>query len=137
MDSATGRPEESAPDGNGGIAQARKCYDLEDRTYEFARRVRAWVKWVPHTLSNLEDLPQVVRSSGSVGANYIEAREALSKKDFLMRVKICRKEAKESRYWLRLIDAGDESTVKKHRDDLVQEATELTSIFGAILRKSE
>jgi four helix bundle protein len=85
----------------------------------------------------MEDIKQVVRSSGSVGANYIEANESLSKKDFLMRVKICRKEAKESRYWLRLIDAGEDSTVKKHRDELVQEATELTSIFGAIPRKSE
>jgi hypothetical protein len=54
----------------------------------------------------------------------------------LLRIKICRK-AKESRYWLRLIDAGDDPTVKKFRDNLVQEATELTSIFGAILRKSE
>jgi len=78
-----------------------------------------------------------VRASGSVGANYIEANESLSKKDFLMRIKIYRKEAKESRYWLRLIDAGDDPTVKKHRDDLVREAAELTSIFGAILRKSE
>jgi hypothetical protein len=54
-----------------------------------------------------------------------------------MRIKICRKEAKESRYWLRLIDVGSDSTLEKYRCDLVQEATELTSIFGAILRKSE
>jgi hypothetical protein len=54
-----------------------------------------------------------------------------------VRIKICRKEAKESCYWLRLIDTGDDAAVKKHRDDLIQEATELTSIFGAILRKSE
>ena len=137
MDSATGRPEESAPDGNGGIAQARKCYDLEDRTYEFARRVRAWVKWVPHTLSNLEDLPQVVRSSGSVGANYIEAREALSKKDFLYRVKICRKESKETRYWLRLIDTGNRQESDVERKALIQEATELMRIFGATVRTTE
>jgi four helix bundle protein len=78
-----------------------------------------------------------VRASGSVGANYIEANESLSKKDFLMRIKICRKEAKESRYWLQLIDAGADSRIEKLRLELVQEATELTSIFGAILRKSE
>lgn len=112
-------------------------YDLEDRTFIFARDVRALVRQIPKTLANIEDAKQVVRSSGSVGANYIEANESLSKKDFLMRIKICRKEAKESRYWLRLIDVGDHSTGKKSRDDLVQEATELTSIFGAILRKSE
>src|SRR3989442_9133314 len=114
-----------------------KRYDLEERTYQFAKRVRSFVKHLPRTLCNIEDVSQLVRSSGSVGANYIEANEALSKKDFLMRIKICRKEAKESRYFLRLIDAGDDSTAKRDRDDLVREATELTSIFEAILRKSE
>ena len=112
-------------------------YDLEDRTFIFAKNVRAFAKQIPKTLPNLEDTKQVVRASGSVGANYIEANESLSKKDFLVRIKICRKEAKESRYWLRLIDAGDDSTAKRDRDDLVREATELTSIFGAILHKSE
>ena len=120
-----------------GMKFQTKQYDLEDRTFIFAKDVRAFVKLIPKTLANIEDTKQVVRASGSVGANYIEANESLSKKDFVMRIKICRKEAKESRYWLRLIDAGDDSTVKKYRNDLVQEATELTSIFGAILRKSE
>jgi len=114
-----------------------KRYDLEDRTFIFAQEVRAFVKQIPRTVANIEDTKQVVRASGSVGANYIEANEALSKKDFVMRIKICRKEAKESRYWLRLIDTGDDSTVERYRGDLAQEATELTSIFGAILRKSE
>jgi four helix bundle protein len=54
-----------------------------------------------------------------------------------MRIKICRKEAKESRYWLQLIEVSGDSKLKEIRDVLVQEATELTSIFGAILRKSE
>ena len=112
-------------------------YDLEDRTFIFAKDVRALTKQIPKTVANVEDTKQVVRASGSVGANYIEANESLSKKDFLMRIKICRKEAKESRFWLRLIDAGDDLMVKKHRDDLVREATELTSIFGSIIRKSE
>ena len=112
-------------------------YDLEDRTFDFANDVRAFAKRIPKTLANIEDTKQVVRASGSVGANYIEANESLSKKDFLMRIRICRKEAKETRYWLRLIETGDDSAVKKCRVDLVQEATELTSIFGAILRKSE
>jgi four helix bundle protein len=112
-------------------------YDLEDRTFAFAKNVRALAKQIPKTASNIEDIKQMVRASGSVGANYIEANESLSKKDFLMRIKICRKEAKESGYWLRLIDTGDDLRVKKYRDELVQEATELTSIFGAILRKSE
>jgi four helix bundle protein len=114
-----------------------KLYDLEDRTFNFAKEVRAFVKQIPRTVANIEDTKQVVRASGSVGANYIEANEALSKKDFVMRIKICRKEAKESRYWLRLIDTGDDSTAERYREDLVREATELTNIFGAILRKSE
>jgi four helix bundle protein len=114
-----------------------KQYDLEDRTFNFAKDIRAFAKQITKTLTNIEDIKQVVRASGSVGANYIEANESLSKKDFLMRVKICRKEAKECRYWLLLMDVGVDSTVAKRRDNLVQEATELTSIFGAILRKSE
>ena len=68
-------------------------YDLEDRTFDFANDVRAFVKRIPKTLANIEDTKQVVRASGSVGANYIEANESLSKKDFLMRIRICRKEA--------------------------------------------
>lgn len=114
-----------------------KQYDLEDRSFIFAKDVRAFVKKIPKTVANIEDTKQVVRASGSTGANYIEANESLSKKDFIMRIKICRKEAKESRYWLKLIDSGNDSTVQKHRNDLIQEATELTSIFGAIVRKSE
>ncbi|HXV80752.1 MAG TPA: four helix bundle protein [Candidatus Binatia bacterium] len=111
-------------------------YDLEDRTFEFAKTVRNFVKRAPKTLANVEDIKQLVRASGSVGANYIEANESLSKKDFLMRIKICRKEAKESCYWLRLIDVGDDATVEKDRLKLIKEATELTNIFGAIFRKS-
>ena len=112
-----------------------KRFDLEDRTYAFAKRARALVKELPKTVGNVEDARQLVRSSGSVGANYIEGNEALSKKDFICRIKICRKEAKESRYWLRLIEATDR--VDTERDALVQEAQELMNIFGAIVRKSE
>jgi four helix bundle protein len=114
-----------------------KQYDLEDRTFIFAKDVRAFVKQIPKTTANIEDTKQLVRASGSVGANYIEANESLSKKDFLLRIKICRKEAKESRFWLRLIDVGNDPMIEKHRDNLIQEATESTNIFGAILRKSE
>ena len=79
-------------------------YDLEDRTFKFARRVNVYVNSLPRTISNQENGKQLVRSSGSVGANYIEANESFSRKDFVMRVKICRKEAKESQYWLRLTE---------------------------------
>jgi four helix bundle protein len=113
-----------------------KPYDLEERTYEFAKRVRDFVKRLPKTLSNIEDVKQLVRASGSVGANYIEANEALSKKDFVMRIKICRKEAKESHYWLRLVNTGEVVGLENERNWLLQEAKELTNIFGAILQKS-
>ena len=114
-----------------------KLYDLEDRTFNFAKNIRAFARQIPRTIGNIEDTKQVIRSSGSVGANYIEANESLSKKDFLMRIKICRKEAKESCYWLRLVETGDGSTLERHRSDLIREASELMSIFGAILRNSE
>ena len=112
-------------------------FDLEERTFEFARRTRAFVKRLPRTVCNAEDVPQLVKSSGSVGANYIEANESLSKKDFRMRVKISRKESKESRYWLRLLETGGNADLDRERDILIQETTELMNIFGAILRKSE
>ena len=89
------------------------------------------------SLANIEDGKQLIRSSGSVGANYIEANEALSKKDFIMRIKICRKESKESRYWLRVIDVEGNPEQECERQGLENEATELMSIFGSILRKSE
>jgi four helix bundle protein len=113
-----------------------KRFDLEERTFRFAKRTRAFVKTLAKTIGNTEDGRQVIRSSGSVGANYIEANEALSRKDFALRIKICRKEAKESRYWLRLIETLDAS-VTTERELLVQEAQELMNIFGTIVRKSE
>jgi four helix bundle protein len=113
-----------------------KRFDLEDRTFAFAKRARAFVRNLKKTVGNIEDGRQLIRSSGSVGANYIEANEALSKKDFVLRIKICRKESKESRYWLRLIEA-DEAPAGQERDLLVQQAQELMNIFSAIVRKSE
>ena len=81
-----------------------KPYDLEERTLQFAKEVRLFIKTLEKTIVNIEDAKQVVRSSGSIGSNYIEANESLSKKDFVFRIKISRKEAKESVYWLRLIN---------------------------------
>ncbi|MBP7830013.1 MAG: four helix bundle protein [Kiritimatiellae bacterium] len=116
---------------------SNKPYDLEARTEAFAKAVRLFVKRLPDIPVNWEDIKQVLRSSGSVGANYIEANEALGKKDFLMRIRICRKEAKESGYWLRLLDAGGDAALEQEQPTLVNESVELMRIFGAILRKSE
>lgn len=95
-----------------------------------------FIKTLPRTIPNTEMVKQLVRSAGSIGANYIEASEALSKKDFAMRIKICRKEAKETIYWLRLIDIKEEKDIKQGAI-LRNEATELMKIFGAILEKSK
>ncbi|MGD8227807.1 MAG: four helix bundle protein [Desulfobacteraceae bacterium] len=113
-----------------------KQYDLEERTLAFAKEVREFVKRLPKTVANIEDIRQLVKASGSVGANYIEGNEALSKKDFRMRIKICRKESKESRYWLRLVDTNDDQELEEDRNSLINESTELMNIFGAILQKS-
>ncbi len=116
--------------------RSSKRFDLEDRTLAFAKRVRDFIKRLPNSLANIEDGKQVIRSSGSVGANYIEANESLSKKDFILKIKICRKEAKETGYLLKLLDIQNEQ-MEKERKDLVEESTELTKIFGAILQKSQ
>jgi four helix bundle protein len=112
-----------------------KPYDLEERTFEFAKASRAFVKKLPRTIGNIEDAKQFIRASGSIGANYIEANEAIGKKDFVMKIKTCRREAKESGYWIRLLQCDGE--LEAARAKLLAEARELTNIFGAIVRKSE
>lgn len=112
---------------------SKKHYDLEDRTLKFAKTIREFVKKLPKNVANFEYTKQLVRSSGSIGANYIEANESLSRKDFGMRVKICRKESKESRYWLNLVETGNSKELNGERDSSFNEATELMKIFGSIL----
>lgn len=110
-------------------------FDLEERTYNFALNTRNLVSKIPQTLSNKEYCKQLIRSSGSVSANYIEANESLSKKDFVMRIKISRKECKESRLWLNLLEITENPLVKT-KENLVRESFELMKIFTAIIQKS-
>jgi len=117
--------------------QNSKHFDLEERTFQYAKRCRAFTQKLPKTQENFNDSDQLIRASGSVGANYIEANEALSKKDFFLRMKICRKEAKESKYWLRLVNTKNLPELEKEREELINEATELTKIFGSIIEKSK
>jgi four helix bundle protein len=120
------------------VEEGTPVYDLEERTFQFAKRIRKWIKRLPHSVANLEDTKQLVRASGSVGANYIEANEALSKKDFIFRLRICRKEAKESAYWTRLIMESNEVIPdEKEGKALCQESVELKKIFSSIISKSE
>ncbi|MBB6111446.1 four helix bundle protein [Mucilaginibacter lappiensis] len=108
-------------------------YNLEDRTFDFANNCKEFLKTIDKNIHNVEYYKQLIRSSGSVAANFIEANESFSRNDFSHRVKICRKEAKESILWLKLIDLNETQALK--RDSLIQEATELMKIFGAILEK--
>ncbi len=110
-----------------------KIYDLEERTYLFARDCRKMIKSLKSTISNIEDGKQLIRSSGSVGANYIEANEKLGDKDFIYRLKIARKEAKESKFWLRLLKS--ENMENLEMDRLILEAEELKKILSAIINK--
>ena len=116
---------------------AEKPRDLQERTAAFAEAVRALVRLLPRTISNIEDVKQLVRSSGSVAANCIEANEALGDKDRLMRFRICRKEAKESQLWLRLIFTGEDVGMTENKAALWQEAHELKLIFSSIVKKLE
>ena len=121
----------------GKFQNSKPIYDLEERTFVFAKDVRLFVKTLPKTITNYEDAKQLVKASGSIGANYIEANESLSKKDFLMRSKISRKEAKESVYWLRLIH--EINTLKNEKEvlRLIQEGNELKKILSSIIEKSK
>lgn len=113
-----------------------KQRDLGLRTFDFARDVRELVRKVPRTIDLMEDCKQLVRSSGSVGANYIEANEALSRKDQIFRMRITKKEARESAYWLHLLDSRIDEPIKKTCASLMNEAEQLVRIFSSIILKS-
>ena len=116
--------------------KSTKQYDLEKRTLNFAKEVRVFIKNIPKIIANFEDAKQVIRSSGSIGANYIEANESLSKKDFLMRIKICRKEAKETAYFLRLLVETNDKQFAGQGNKLATEATEFKKMFSTIVTRS-
>ncbi|KKS18889.1 MAG: hypothetical protein UU76_C0012G0012 [Parcubacteria group bacterium GW2011_GWC1_41_7] len=110
-------------------------YDLEQRTLEFTKKINRYVSSLPKNISNMENGKQLIRSGGSVGANYREANDNLGKNDFLMRIKISRKEAKETIFWLELTEPLQENIPIKQ--NLLQEAEELMKIFSAILKNSK
>ncbi|MCY1463596.1 four helix bundle protein [compost metagenome] len=101
----------------------------------FAKEYRIYIRTLPKTTSNIEDGKQLVRSSGSVGANYIEANEKLGDKDLLFRLKIARKEAKESKFWLRLLHELNPDQ-KTFSGSLLFEVEELRKILSAIITKT-
>jgi len=114
-----------------------KPRDLPERTFHFAQAVRQFVNRLPRVLSNYEDARQVVRSSGSVAANYVEAQEGVSRKDFFYRIRLCRKEARESWLWLRLLETGGSAELDAERDRLIVESDELKRIMASIAAKDD
>lgn len=115
----------------------KKPYDLEERTALFAERIRDFCLKLPKNVVNSEYIPQLLRSGSSPGANYIEANECIGDKDFNMKIKTCRRESKESSYWLRLVITDGSEGMEKERNTLRQEAKELLLIFNSILKKRD
>lgn len=112
-----------------------KPYNLEERIFLFAKECRIYIRTLPKNISNIEDGKQLIRSSGSVGANYIEANEKLDDKDLIFRLKIARKEAKESKFWLQLLNDLNPDQ-KSTSESLLFEVEELRKILSAIISKT-
>ena len=115
--------------------EAGKPYDLEERTARFGEAIIAFSKTIPHSPVTLPLISQLVRSGTSVGANYCEADDAGTKKDFRYKIGICRKEARETKHWLRMIAAAVPN-LKDRAKPLWQEAKELHLIFAAVVRRT-
>lgn len=113
-----------------------KIYNLADRTLIFAQETRKLINELPRISPTIEDVRQLTRSSGSIGANYLEACEALSKKDFIKHLRIARKEARETIFWFKLLNLQDNKLAVK-RDTLVAKTQELLNILSSIITKSE
>jgi four helix bundle protein len=117
------------------LANKKRTYDLEERTAKFAEDIIDLVKTIQITSVNKRIIEQLVGSGGSVGANYCEANEAESKKDFIHKIGICKKEIKETRHWLRLLERSNPETSDSTRK-LLKETQELLLIFSKILTSS-
>lgn len=106
-------------------------FDLEERTLAFGKEIIRLVNSLPRNTVNVAIGSQVVRSGTSIGANYREANASLGNKDFLMKIKICRKESMETSYWLKLLLENNASLVGK-LNELIDEAEQLVKIFSKI-----
>jgi len=119
----------------GGNEVQNKKYDLEERTGNFSLRIRDFCLRLKRDTVKIEYIRQLVRSAASVAGNYLEANENLGEGDVKFRIKVCRKESKESGLWLKHVLTYDNAMLENERKELIQEAFELESIFGAILKK--
>lgn len=117
------------------MTDKNKKFDLEERSTDFAKRVIRLCKALPRNIINEKIISQLIRSSGSIGANYREANDSLGKKDFLFRLRISRKEAKETMHWLELVEEANDD-FRDRMKNLKQEALELKNILSAIIGKT-
>lgn len=111
-----------------------KKYDLEERTAKFAENVIRLVRLLPDTPTNRILIPQLIKSSTSIAANYCEADDAESKKDFKHKIGICKKESRETKHWLRMLKVANTGLIEK-MSTFWSEAKELNLIFNAINNK--
>lgn len=116
-----------------GEFSTNKCYDLEERTLEFGKRIIRMCKALPPNTINFKLTDQIIRSGTSVGANYREANETSTKKDFKFKIGICLRESKETIYWSQLIIEANQK-FDKRIEPLLKENMELVKIFATILK---
>jgi len=110
-------------------------HPLEERCHQFGKRIRVFCRKLKKDLANIEDIKQLIKASGSVGANYIEANENVGKGDLKYRIKVSRKESKESIHFLGLIELFEDKELEKERNELIDEATQLKKIFSSMIKK--
>ncbi len=122
-------------------SMTNKRYDIQDRALEFAARIARFINKLPKNQVSIEYSKQLIRSSASIGANIIEEADGtLSKKDFINKIAIGRREARESRYWLCLIKKAellDDSILEKETDWLINESREIMLILSSIINKTQ
>lgn len=116
--------------------QTKKVYDLEERTFKFAGNVISTVKKLNINPVNSRIIDQIVGSSSSIGANYSEANEAESKQDFIHKISICKKEAKETRYWLKILKVSNPE-ISDSLNNMEKECQEFLFIFSSIIKTSK
>jgi four helix bundle protein len=117
------------------MGEGAKKYDLEKRTESFSLRVRDFCVRLKRDVINIEYIRQLVRAAGSIAANYIEANENLGEADLRFRIRVCKKESKEARLWLKHVITGSDVGLEIEKSELIRETIELENIFGAILKK--
>ncbi len=134
--SSTTTGSSAKTEGKAREALREKKAELRDRTTQFAKNVRTFVRKTPRTIASLSDCRRLVFASGAIGSHYISADESPSRQDFLRRISDCRKESKQSGHWLQLLDSNLEESSEEQRAQLLKEAQELERIFGAIVGKT-